>query len=108
MVFKRFLGVWFDDTWAIVPRKWVFKDGSSSSYKCYWPTSGSVEQSSRSEEIPNRKKWSIWNIEEPDISNGKNHLILMKVIEDILDYRLDYHSACELKKDCCYLKYNST
>ena len=79
MGFNKFLGVWFENTWAIVPKKWIFQDATG--FKCYWPNSGNVEDLSRSEAIPHRKNWSIWHVEKPDVSHGKIVMYLVTCIQ---------------------------
>ena len=68
MSLDKYVGVWFQNSWAIVPRKLIFDDCKGT--KCYWPNEGNVEELARVNTNPNRRSWDIWRIEKPEISHG--------------------------------------
>lgn len=51
---KKYVGLYFNDSWEIVPKKWLL-----SSNKCYWPTHKNVEELARKNTCPDEKSWSL-------------------------------------------------
>ena len=37
---EGFVGVYFNSTWGVIPKKWLLKDSKGT--KCYWPNKGDV------------------------------------------------------------------
>ena len=65
---KKYAGVWFMDTWEVVPRRWIFTDTRGT--KCFWPSTGDVKELAKSDCPPLRRQWPIYKIEEIAVYGG--------------------------------------
>lgn len=68
MILKKFVGVFFENSWQVIPKKWILVDKSGT--KAYWPEEGDVEKLARTNVPPTRKTWGLWNIEIAE-TNGE-------------------------------------
>lgn len=65
---KQFLGVVFQNQeWQIVPALWL----DATKKRCYWPTSGNVQELASTCTIPDTGTWSLWPVKEIRVSSGE-------------------------------------
>ena len=55
---EGFVGVYFNSTWGVIPKKWLLKDSKGT--KCYWPNKGDVDELAKKGTSPDRREWSSW------------------------------------------------